>query len=117
SLGIETLDAMRLTLALFVALYAAAATLYARLPPMAERAPAVSLRELSPESRPIVRKLSLLFFIDAFGGGFIGTALFAYFFAERYGAGPATIAVLFGAGRVLSAFSHLAAAWLARRIG
>ncbi|MGZ5081590.1 MAG: MFS transporter, partial [Usitatibacter sp.] len=49
--------------------------------------------------------------------GFIGSALFAYFFAERFGASAAQVALLFAAGRVLSAFSHLAAAWLAKRIG
>jgi MFS family permease len=117
ALGLGTTEAMRATLGLFCALYGAAALLYARLPARMEGAAAVGLRQLSPGSRPIVRKISFLFFIDAFGGGFIGTALFAYFFAERYGAGAATIAGLFAAGRLLSAFSHLAAAWLAKRIG
>ena len=41
---------------------------------------------LSPESRPIVAKISALFFVDAFAGGFIGSAIFAYWFAERFGA-------------------------------
>jgi hypothetical protein len=64
-----------------------------------------------------VTKISLLFLLDAFGGGFIGSALLAYFFAERFAVGAASVALLFAAGRVLSAFSHLGAAWLARRIG
>jgi predicted MFS family arabinose efflux permease len=115
SLGLATLDAMRASLALFCVMYAAAAILYSRLPPR-EMAP-VGLHQLSPGSRPIVAKISVLFFIDAFGGGFIGSALFAYFFAERFGVGAATVAILFAAGRVLSALSHLAAAWLAKRIG
>jgi MFS family permease len=115
TLGLATEDAMRAALALFCVLYAASAALYSRLPPRAT-AP-VGLGQLSERSKPIVRKISWLFFIDAFGGGFIGSALFAYFFAERFGAGAATVAVLFAAGRVLSAFSHLAAAWLAKRIG
>jgi MFS family permease len=115
SLGLSTLEAMRAALALFCVLYAAAAILYSRLPPRA--AVPLGLMQLSPESRPIVRKISLLFLLDAFGGGFIGSALFAYFFAERFGVSAAQVAVLFAAGRVLSAFSHLAAAWLAKRIG
>ena len=115
ALGLETLDAMRASLALFCVMYAAAAILYSRLPAR-ETAP-VGLHQLSPASRPIVAKISFLFFIDAFGGGFIGSALFAYFFAERYGVGAATVALLFASGRVLSALSHLAAAWLAKRIG
>jgi MFS family permease len=115
--GLSTLEAMRLALALFCVLYAAAALLYSRLPRNIEGAAPVALRHLSPESRPIVRKISALFLIDALGGGFIGSALFAYFFAERFGAGAGTVALLFSAGRVLSAMSHLGAAWLSRRIG
>ncbi|HUP97187.1 MAG TPA: MFS transporter [Usitatibacter sp.] len=117
SLGLGTLTAMRWALAIFCVLYAAAAVLYSRLPPRLAEASPVGLRHLSPESKPIVTKISLLFFLDAFGGGFIGSALFAYYFAQQFGVAAATIAVLFAAGRLLSAFSHLAAAWLARHIG
>ena len=117
SFGMAPLEALRLALAAFCVLYFAAALLYMRLPAIADDVKPVGISELSPESRPIVTKISLLFLLDAFGGGFIGTALFAYFFAEKFGASAATIAILFSAGRVLSAFSHLAAAWLAKRIG
>jgi len=117
SFGMAPLEALRLALAAFCVLYFAAALLYTRLPSIADDVKPVGLTELSRESRPIVTKISLLFLLDAFGGGFIGTALFAYFFAEKFGASAATIAILFSAGRVLSAFSHLGAAWLAKRIG
>ena len=113
--GLGTVEAMRATLAIFCALYAVAALLYTRLP--ARTAVPVGLTQLSPASRPIVAKISGLFLLDAFGGGFIGSALFAYFFAERFAASAAAVAVLFAAGRVLSAFGHVAAAWLAKRIG
>jgi predicted MFS family arabinose efflux permease len=116
-LALSTVDAMRVALSLFCVLYAAAAALYSRLPARSQHAVPVGLTQLSPASRPIVRKISLLFLLDAFGGGFIGSALLAYFFAERFGVGAATVAILFAAGRVLSAFSHLGAAWLAKRIG
>ena len=117
SLGVGTVEAMRLALALFCVLYGAAAILYARLPREIPHAQSVGLRELSPRSRPIVNKISALFFIDAFGGGFIGSALLAYYFSEQFHAPAAQVAVLFAAGRVLSALSHLGAAWLAARIG
>ncbi len=117
TLGLATVEAMRIALALFCALYGAAAILYARLPAEIPRAESVALRHLSPASRPIVTRLSLLFLLDAFGGGFIGSALFAYYFAEQFGASAAQVALLFAAGRVLSALSHFAAAWLAGRIG
>lgn len=115
--GMETLAAMKLTLGLFCLLYLASALLYSRLPArVGDTAPA-GLAEMSPESRPIIRKISALFFVDAFAGGFIGSAIFAYYFSQAFGAGAATVAVLFSAGRILSAASHIAAAWLARRIG
>ena len=117
ALGLSTVEAMRSALALFCVLYGAAAILYARLPAAIPRADSVGLRQLSPQSRPIVAKISALFFIDAFGGGFIGSALFAYYFAEQFQVSAAHVAILFAAGRILSALSHFAAAWLARRIG
>jgi MFS family permease len=115
--AVSTLEAMRIGLVLFCILYLAATLLYAKLPPRAAEHAPVTLAGLSPESRPIVKKISVLFFLDSFGGGFIGSALFAYFFAERFGVSGAHVAALFAAGRVLSAFSHLGAAWLAQRIG
>jgi MFS family permease len=115
--GLAPLAAMKAALLLFCALYVASAVLYALLPPRVGAAPPSRLRDLSPESRPIVAKISALFFIDAFAGGFIGSAIFAYWFSERFGATAATVAVLFSAGRLLSAGSHIVAAWLAKRIG
>ena len=115
--GMAPLAAMKATLAIFCALYLASAILYSRLPPRVGDSAPAGLRDLSPESRPIVAKISGLFFIDAFAGGFIGSAIFAYWFSERFGATAATVAVLFSAGRLLSAASHFVAAWLARRIG
>ncbi len=115
--GLAPLAAMKAALLLFCALYLLSAALYARLPPRVGEAAPAGLRDLSPESRPIVAKISALFFIDAFAGGFIGSAIFAYWFSERFGATIAAVAVLFSAGRLLSAASHFVAAWLAKRIG
>lgn len=115
--GIGTLAGMKIALGLFCALYVVSALLYACLPPRVGEAAPSRLRDLSPESRPIVAKISALFFIDALGGGFIGSAMFAYWFSERFGVSAATLALLFSAGRLLSAASHIAAAWLAKRIG
>ncbi|HEX4330974.1 MAG TPA: MFS transporter [Usitatibacter sp.] len=114
--ALGTAASMRAALWLFCGLYLATAALYSRMPARSAGA-AVGLKQLSPESRPIVAKIGALFLLDAFGGGFVGSALLAYFFAERFDVPAAELALLFTAGRVLSAFSHLAAAWLARRIG
>jgi hypothetical protein len=73
--------------------------------------------EISPQSRRILWRLSALFALDSFAGGFLGSALFAYFFYAQFGVGEGVIAALFVGARIMNAFSHLAAAWLARRIG
>ena len=68
-------------------------------------------------TRGAVTKLALLFGIDSLGGGFLSSALIAYWFFERYGFTESQLAMLFFAARALNAVSHVAAAWLARRIG
>jgi MFS family permease len=72
---------------------------------------------LSPNSKRAVTRLALLFGLDSIGGGFLNSALIAYWFFHRYGASEAQLAVLFFTARVLNAASHVGAAWLARRIG
>jgi MFS family permease len=95
----------------------AGALLYARLPPDADASAARSLPPIGADSKRRVRRLSALFFIDSFGGGFLSSALVAYFFFARFGFSEPAIAVLFVAARGLNALSHLGAAWLADRIG
>jgi MFS family permease len=68
-------------------------------------------------SRGLVTRLSLLFALDAFAGGFVVQGLVAYWFALRFGLDSAGLAGLFFGVNLLSALSFLAAAPLARRIG
>src|SRR5262249_6264606 len=65
----------------------------------------------------IVLKLSALFALDSFAGGFVLQSLIVYWFKLRFDANPATLGgILFGAN-TLAGFSALAAAALARRFG
>jgi MFS family permease len=68
-------------------------------------------------SRGIVLRLSLLFSIDAFGGGFIPQSLMAYWFHLQYGVEPAVLGGIFFGANLLSAVSSLSAARIAARIG
>jgi MFS family permease len=72
---------------------------------------------LDPRSTRAISRLALLFGLDSIGGGFLNSALIAYWFFLQYGTSEADLAVLFFAARVLNALSHVGAAWLARRIG
>ena len=72
---------------------------------------------LDPHTRAVVTRLALLFGLDSIGGGFLSSALIAYWFFRRYGTSESELAVLFFAARTLNAASHLMAAWMARRLG
>ncbi|HEX6868780.1 MAG TPA: MFS transporter, partial [Candidatus Limnocylindrales bacterium] len=68
-------------------------------------------------SRRTVLRLSALFSLDAFAGGFIPQSLMAYWFHIRFGVEPATLGGLFFAANLLAAVSSLSAARIAARIG
>ena len=104
-------------LALYAALFAVGALLYLRLSPAIEVGAAAERRPVSAGTRAVLWRISALFALDAVAGGFLTTALLAYYFFERFGAGAAVVGLLFFGARVANAFSHLGAAWLARRIG
>jgi predicted MFS family arabinose efflux permease len=69
------------------------------------------------ESRRVVWKLSWLFALDAFGGGFVIQSLIAYWFHVRFQLDPALLGTVFLFANLLAGISALAAGWLARRIG
>jgi MFS family permease len=68
-------------------------------------------------SRNVVLRLSALFSMDAFAGGFIMQSIIAYWFHKRFGLQPAALGTLFFFANILAGFSALAAAHLASRIG
>jgi predicted MFS family arabinose efflux permease len=68
-------------------------------------------------SRSVVLRLSALFSIDAFAGGFIPQSLMAYWFSLRFGVSPAALGGIFFAANLLAAVSSLSAARIAARIG
>ena len=72
---------------------------------------------LSPYSRPIVLRLSALFAIDAFGGGFIGQSILAYYFYLRFNLSLSALGTIFFATQLVTALSFLFAEPIARRIG
>jgi MFS family permease len=68
-------------------------------------------------SRSVVLRLSALFSLDAFAGGFIPQSLMAYWFTVRFDVSPATLGAIFFAANLLAAVSSLSAARIAARIG
>lgn len=115
--GMSELDSMRVAM-LFAALFTlVAAGLYPRLSRAVEPAVGTHRQSLSPQTRRTLWKISSLFTLDSLGGGFLTAALVSFFFFQRFGVDEGVLGPLFFAARILNALSHLAAAWLARRIG
>ena len=68
-------------------------------------------------SRGIVQRLSALFALDSFGGGFVTQAFIAYWFTETYGTSPEVLGVAFFVVGILQALSFQGAVRLAGRFG
>ena len=68
-------------------------------------------------SRGIVLKLSALFSIDAFAGGFVLQSILAYWFHVRFNVQPAILGSIFFGANILAGLSALTAAWVASKIG
>jgi MFS family permease len=113
-----------------VILYAASglvlAALFSRLSSAAEaatlgekRAVQWTLGGLSglDQSRNRVMKLSALFALDSFGGGFVVQSFAAYWFYLRFGVDPGTLGAIFFWANIFAGLSALLASRLAARIG
>ncbi len=92
---------------------AAAATLSARV----EAGPRSGPRPALQRSRGIVARLSALFALDSFGGGFVVQSFLAYWLARKFDASPQLLGAVFFTTGLLQALSFQAAVWLAGRIG
>jgi predicted MFS family arabinose efflux permease len=68
-------------------------------------------------SKGIVQRMSVLFALDSFGGGFVIQSFIAYWFTRRFHASPETLAVVFFAIGLLQAGSFQIAVRIAERIG
>ena len=75
------------------------------------------ISSLTPKSRSIVMRLSGLFAIDSFAGGFMIQSIVSFWFFTRFGADLTTLSYIFSVSGVLTAFSFMAAAKIADRIG
>jgi MFS family permease len=69
------------------------------------------------KSRRVVFKLSALFSLDAFAGGFVVASFVAYWFNVRFGAEPGALGAIFFAANILAGISALLAARIAERFG
>jgi MFS family permease len=121
--GWSTVASYRALFWLYAAVGAALAVLTRRLSPAVEVAaagkptgPVSNLFGLQA-ARGVVFRLSALFAVDAFAGGFIVQSFLAYWFHKKFGADIASLGGIFFGANLLSGLSALAAVPLAKRVG
>ncbi|HMK33309.1 MAG TPA: MFS transporter [Nitrosopumilaceae archaeon] len=76
-----------------------------------------SVRSISPKSKGIITKLSSLFAVDSFAGGFVIQSIVSFWFFSKFGADLTTLSYIFSIAGVLTAFSFLVATKIAYKIG
>ena len=72
---------------------------------------------LSPKSKQIILKMSSLFALDSFAGGFVIQSIVAFWFFTKFGVDLTTLSIIFSIAGVLTAISFFFAAKIADKIG
>jgi MFS family permease len=124
--AVSPVGSYRAVVILYAGLGVVLAVLFARLTHAAEaspvsehRAPRTAFARFSglERSRDVVVKLSALFALDSFGGGFVIQSFAAYWFYLRFGLDPGSLGAIFFWANILAGVSALLASRLASRIG
>jgi len=125
-LGVAPLGSYRMIVLSYAAMGLRLGLLFTRLSPAVEISPQAAPPGSSQpvkslfglhRSRSVVFKLSALFSIDAFAGGFVLQSIVAYWFHVRFNVQPALLGGIFFGANILAGLSALSAAWVASKIG
>src|SRR6266705_2269094 len=115
--ALAPVESYRVVVLLYAVLGVVLALLFTRLSPAAEvNAPGAGSFGIG-RSRDVVLKLSGLFALDSFAGGFVVQSFAAYWFYLRFGVNPATLGAIFFWANVLAGVSAPLASRLAARFG
>lgn len=75
------------------------------------------LGDVSRNARPDIAKLSVLFSVDAFGGGFVSQSILAYWFYLTYHVSLESLGGIFLVTNIITAISTFGASILAEKLG
>jgi predicted MFS family arabinose efflux permease len=121
--GASAADAYRLVIAAYAVVGILLALLFTRVSPRVEVPPsevtdeAIRTRLGLHRSQGVVLRLSALFALDAFAGGFVILSFVSFWFQSRFGVDPVVLGWLLFGANLLAALSALAAGPLAARFG
>jgi MFS family permease len=116
-LGWELADAFRAGFVLYGCLALPIAGLYRGLEHGTRTGPTTAANTALRKSRGIVFRLSVLFSLDSFGGGFVIDSLVVLWLFLRFGLSLETVSGVFFGARLLAALSQLVSPRLAARFG
>ena len=77
----------------------------------------MSIKNISPKSKSIILKMSSLFAVDSFGGGFVIQSIISFWFYTKFGADLSSLSYIFAIAGVLTAVSYMASTKIASKIG
>ena len=77
----------------------------------------LSIKNITPKSRGIIAKMSTLFAVDSFGGGFVIQSIVSFWFYTKFGADLTSLSYVFAIAGVLTAISYMASTKIASKIG
>ena len=120
--GVTPLNSYRAVVVGYAGMGAVLAVLFTRLSPAVEAPPSEHPSTMKSRfglhrSRKVVLKLSALFSLDAFAGGFVIMSFVAYWFNTRFHVSPAVLGAIFFSANILAGISALSAARIAARFG
>lgn len=124
--AVSKMESYRAVVFLYAVLGLVLASLFMRLSSAAEVAvPRTEVASHDPvrsfmgvrQSRGVVLKLSSLFALDSFAGGFVIQSFAAYWFYLRFGVAPAKLGLIFFWANIFAGVSALLASRLAARFG
>lgn len=116
-MGVPELLAFQLSFGVYAAFMLTSAALYFLLSNKAELSIQDCRTKLSTEGKKMAIKLSSFFLIEGIAGGFLTSALLAFYFYERFGVSLEALGIVFFIAHCLNAASHFVSAWIAKKIG
>ncbi len=119
--GLDQISSIKILFLAYAACALGALAIYLILSPKieikSEHKAESSFHSISPKSRGIITKMSSLFAVDSFAGGFVIQSIVSFWFYTKFGADLSTLSYIFTVAGVLTAISYLLASKVASKIG
>jgi MFS family permease len=120
--GFDQINAIKFLFLIYAACAIASLAIYLTLSKSVEvrdgaQKSSLSTKNISHKSRGIIAKMSSLFAVDSFGGGFVIQSIVSFWFYTKFGADLSTLSYVFTIAGILTAISYMASTRIASKIG